>query len=214
MPREPTRDLPPHPRTDSPARRRSARRARGRWSTTAARSSRTSWSVITARLKAGFRTRARRLVLDRLGHRRPRGRRRQPPLAGRHACWRSASAPSATASPRSPARYGADVTQPRRGLGPGGRPGPASPRRCATMAPPGKPAARRPADPQRDLHRRHQPARDADRRGHAPRRPTRCSWSTGSAASAPSRSRWTPGTWTWSRPARRRAGWCRRAWPW
>ena len=72
----------------SPARRRcptsSARPARGRWSTIAAPSSGRCCGRVTDAASSGrFRTRARRLHPDRLGHRRSGGGRRQPPVAGR-----------------------------------------------------------------------------------------------------------------------------------
>ena len=70
----------------------------------------------------------------------------------------------------------------------------------------------RPADPQRDVDRRHEPHRGAGRgrplrgaRGADPGRQR-------VRPRAPCRSRWTAGAWTWSSPARRRRGCPRRAW--
>ncbi len=133
-------DQPPRPRVPRPARPRDDR------------------------LQRALRTEHDVLHPDRLGHRRPGGGRRQPPVAGRPGPGRQHRRRSAIASPRSPRRYGADVSRMRRRVGRRCRPG----RRAAHARGDGRgraSAGRHPADAQRDLDRRDQPARGLGRGG-------------------------------------------------
>ena len=101
-------------------------------------------------------------ITDCVGHRRPGGRGRQPPVAGRPGAVRQHRRLRRPASRPSPRRYGADVDQARRASG-AGPPQPDQVRadHLRALAEAADARQGRAGDPQRDVDRRHQPARGA-----------------------------------------------------